>query len=51
MDAYGIVKQLKLKMKGLGLTEKIKVDREDLVLDLFQYYKDPDFNPELHIKI
>ena len=37
MDAYGILKQLKLKMKGLGLTEKIKVDREDLVLDLFQY--------------
>ena len=51
MDAYGILKQLQLKMKGLGLTEKIKVHREDLVLDLFQYYKDPDFNPELHIKI
>ena len=42
MDAYGILKQLQKKMKGLGLTEKIKVDREDLVLDLFQ---------ELHIKI
>lgn len=24
---------------------------EDLILDLFQYYKDPDFNPELQIKI
>lgn len=46
-DASGILKQLKLKMKGYSLAEQIKVDREDLVLDLFQYYKDPDFNPEL----
>ena len=51
MDASGILKQLKLKMKGYSLAEKIKVDREDLILDLFQYYKDPDFNPELQIKI
>lgn len=41
-DASGILKQLKLKIKGYSLAEKIKVDREDLVLDLFQYYKDPD---------
>lgn len=46
-----LYKQLKLKMKGYSLAEKIKVDREDLILDLFQYYKDPDFNPELQIKI
>ena len=51
MDASGILKQLKLKMKGYSLAEKIKVDREDLILDLFQYYKDPDFNPEFQIKI
>ena len=51
MDASGILKQLKLKMKGYSLAEKIKVDREDLILDLFQYYKDPDFDPELQIKI
>ena len=51
MDASRILKQLKLKMKGYSLAEKIKVDREDLILDLFQYYKDPDFNPELQIKI
>ena len=51
MDASGILKQLKLKIKGYSLTEKIKVDREDLILDLFQYYKDPDFNPDLQIKI
>ena len=51
MDESGILKQLKLKMKGYSLAEKIKVDREDLILDLFQYYKDPDFNPELQIKI
>ena len=41
MDASRILKQLKLKMEGYGLAEKIKVDREDLILDLFQYYKDP----------
>jgi len=50
-NASGILKQLNLKMKGYTLAEKIKVDREDLVLDLFQYYKDPDFNPQLQIKI
>ena len=37
MDASRILKQLKLKMKGYGLAERIKVDREDLILDLFQY--------------
>ena len=31
MDASRILKQLKLKMKGYGLAEKIKVDREDLI--------------------
>ena len=38
-------------MKGYGLAEKIEVDREDLLLDLFHYYKDSDFNPEFQIKI
>jgi len=51
MDASQVLKNLKLKMKGYGQAEKIKVDREDLVLDLFHYYKDSDFNPELQIKI
>lgn len=50
-NASGILKQLNLKMKGYTLAEKITFDREDLVLDLFQYYKDPDFNPQLQIKI
>ena len=48
---FSHLKQLKLKMKGYGLAEQIKVDREDLILDLFQYYQDPDFNLELQIKI
>lgn len=51
MDASGILKHLKLKMKGYGLAEKIKVDRDDLVLDLFHYYKDPNFDPDLQIKL
>ena len=42
MDASRILKQLKLKMKGYSLAEKVKVDREDLILDLFQCYRDPD---------
>ena len=36
-------------MKGYGLAEKIKVNRDDLFLDLLDYYKDPNFNPELQI--
>ncbi|KAJ7354986.1 G2 M-phase specific E3 ubiquitin protein ligase [Desmophyllum pertusum] len=51
MDSTGVLKHLKLQMKGYGVAEKIKVDREDLVLDLFQYFKDPNFNPEMQIKI
>jgi len=51
MDASQILNNLKLKMKGYGQAEKIKVDREDLVLDLFHYYKDSDFNPEFQIKV
>ena len=51
MDAPQILKNLKLKMKGYGQAEKIKVDREDLLLDFFHYYKDCDFNPELQMKI
>lgn len=51
MDASGILKHLKLKMKGYGLAEKVKVDRDDLVLDLFHYYKDPNFDPDLQIKL
>lgn len=51
MDATGILRNLKLQMKRYGLAEKIKVDREDLLLDLLYYYKDSDFNPEFHIKI
>ena len=51
LDATEILKNLKLQMKGYGLAEKIKVDREDLLLDLFHYYKDSDFNPEFQIKI
>lgn len=51
IDATGILRNLKLQMKRYGLAEKIKVDREDLLLDLFHCYKDSDFNPEFHIKI
>ena len=31
--------------------ERVWSGREDLVLDLFHYYKDSDFNPELQIKM
>lgn len=51
LDASQILKNLKLKMKGYGQAEKIKVDREDLLLDFFHYYKDSDFNPALQMKI
>ena len=51
MDAPQVLRNLKLKMKGYGQAEKTKVDREDLVLDLFHYYKDSDFNPEWQIKM
>lgn len=47
MDVLGIFKYFKLKMKGYGLVEKIKVDRDDLVFDLFYYYKDFNFDLDL----
>ena len=37
-------------MKPRHISEKVKVDRDDLVLDVLQYYKDPNFDPNVPVK-
>ncbi|XP_028412494.1 uncharacterized protein LOC114535330 [Dendronephthya gigantea] len=44
------LKTLALKMNPYSTAEKVKVDREDLVMDVFHHYKDPNFNPSVPIK-
>ena len=38
-------------MKPRVLAEKIKVDREDLLMDILHHHKSPDFDPAFPIKI
>ena len=44
------LKTLARKMNPYSTAEKLKVDREDLVMDVFQHYKDFNFDPSVRIK-
>ena len=46
-----ILKSVRSSMKSHALAEKVKVDREDLLMDILHYYKSPDFDPTLPIKL
>ena len=46
-----ILKSVRSSSKPRVLAEKIKVDREDLLMDILYYYKSPDFDPTFPIKI
>ena len=45
-----ILKKLKNKMNSYCTAEKIKVDRDDVVMDVFQHYKDSNFDPHVPVK-
>lgn len=46
-----IFQQLKGKMHQRGTREKLKVDLEDQVVDVYTYYKSPDFDPSAPISV
>ena len=50
-DASKILQRLKKTMKPYVFAEKVKLDKEDLLMDLFSIYKSPDFDPCLQIKL
>eukprot|EP00112_Aurelia_sp_Birch-Aquarium-sp1_P011558 Seg2427.11 transcript_id=Seg2427.11/GoldUCD/mRNA.D3Y31 product="hypothetical protein" protein_id=Seg2427.11/GoldUCD/D3Y31 len=50
-DASMILQRLKRTMKPYIFAEKVKLDKEDLLMDLFSIYKSPDFDPCLQIKM
>ena len=50
LSVTDILGKLKKKMHPYCTAEKIKVDRDDLVMDVFQHYKDGNFDPKLPIK-
>ena len=43
------LKRLRSKMQPRGTREKIKVDRDELVMDVYSFYKSPDFDPTIPI--
>lgn len=45
-----ILNKLKTKMNPYCTAEKIKVDRDDVVMDVFQHYKDSNFSPHVPVK-
>ena len=36
-------------MQPRGTREKIKVDQDDLVMDVYSFYKSPDFDPTIPV--
>lgn len=50
-SVHQILNRLKLSMKPYMCSEKLKVDREDIVMDFFQFYKSVHFDPVIPIKV
>ena len=46
-----VLQNLRRKMKSRGLREKLKVDPEDEVMDVYSYYKSSDFDPLIPISV
>ena len=44
-----ILQHLRSKMQPRGTREKIKVDQDDLVMDVCCFYKSPDFDPAIPV--
>lgn len=50
-DVPQILSGLKLSMKPYMYSEKLKVDKEDIVMDFFHFYKSSEFDPSVPIKV
>ena len=50
-DVHQILNRLKLSMKPCMHSEKLEVDEEDLVRHFFHYYKSPEFDPSIPVKV
>ncbi|XP_022780115.1 uncharacterized protein LOC111321486 isoform X1 [Stylophora pistillata] len=50
-SVHQILNRLKVSMKPYVCSEKLKVDREDTVMDFFQFYKSVHFDPVIPIKV
>ncbi|PFX23509.1 Retrovirus-related Pol polyprotein [Stylophora pistillata] len=50
-SVHQILNGLKLTMKPYMCLEKLKVDREDIVMDFFQFYISVHFDPAIPIKV
>ena len=46
-----VLQNLRRKMKSRGMREKLKVDPEDEVMDVYSYYKSSDFDPLIPIYV
>lgn len=46
-----VLQNLRRKMKSRGMREKLKVDPEDEVMDVYTYYKSSDFDPLIPIYV
>ena len=44
-----MLQRLRSKMQPRGTREKIKVDQDDLVMDVYSFYKSPDFDPTIPV--
>lgn len=50
-SVHQILNRLKLSTKSYMCSEKLKVDREDILMDFFQFYKGVHFDPVITIKV
>ena len=44
-----ILQRLRPKMQPRGTREQVKVDQDDLVMDVYSFFKSPDFDPKIPI--
>ena len=50
-DLYDTFKRLRYQMKSFISAERIKVDEEDVAIDLLQYCKSKEFDPKIQFVI
>lgn len=50
-DVCDTLEKLRAKMKSSASAERLKVDEEDIAIDLLQYYKSKDFDPKIPIVV
>ena len=50
-DVWEILEKLRAKMKSSVSAERLKVDKEDVAIDLLQYFKSKEFDPKIPISV